>query len=127
MALFLFAILLSKVIYKFIEVFMWSVAIFTLVGLIWASANAQVLRAAPSFVKGLIIPQWPMPRPWDSADATRLLTAVTFAGLGGFWTLFYSYWLRDKGAGWPTMPDDSPTDYREIGSATGVRRHTRQR
>ena len=33
------------------------------------------------------------------ADATKLLTAITFAGLGGFWTLFYSYWLRDKGSG----------------------------
>ena len=40
-----------------------------------------------------------MPRPWDPADATKLLTAITFAGLGGFWTLFYSYWLRDKGSG----------------------------
>jgi len=47
----------------------------------------------------LIIPPWPMPRPWDPADATKLLTAITFAGLGGFWTLFYSYWLRDKGSG----------------------------
>jgi hypothetical protein len=28
-----------------------------------------------------------------------LLTAITFAGLGGFWVLFYSYWLRDKGSG----------------------------
>jgi hypothetical protein len=40
-----------------------------------------------------------MPRPWDPTDATKLLTAITFAGLGGFWTLFYSYWLRDKGTG----------------------------
>jgi len=40
-----------------------------------------------------------MPRPWEQADATKLLTAVTFAGLGGFWTLFYSYWIRDKGIG----------------------------
>ena len=40
-----------------------------------------------------------MPRAWDPADATKLLTAITFAGLGGFWTLFYSYWIRDKGAG----------------------------
>src|SRR2546429_7403591 len=29
----------------------------------------------------------------------RSLTAITFAGLGGFWTLFYSYWGRDKGGG----------------------------
>ncbi|MGZ8494684.1 MAG: Nramp family divalent metal transporter [Candidatus Binatia bacterium] len=99
MGLFLIAILLSKVIYQLIETFMWGVALFTLVGLIWASANAEVLRALPAFIKGLVIPEWPMPRPWDPADATKLLTAVTFAGLGGFWTLFYSSWLRDKGAG----------------------------
>ena len=48
MALFLFAILLSKVIYKLIESFMWGVAIFTLVGLIGASANAEVLRVLPA-------------------------------------------------------------------------------
>jgi len=47
----------------------------------------------------LFIPPSPMPRAWDSSDATKLLTAITFAGLGGFWTLFYSYWIRDKGAG----------------------------
>ncbi len=37
------------------------------------------------------------PRQWDNNDATKLLTAITFAGLGGFWILFYSYWIRDKG------------------------------
>lgn len=99
MAVFLFAILLSKVVYRLIEVFMWGVALFTLVGLIWASANAEVLNALPAFSRGLIVPDLPMPRPWDPADATKLLTAITFAGLGGFWTLFYSYWLRDKGSG----------------------------
>jgi len=99
MALFLAAILLSKVIYQLIEAFMWGVAIFTLVGLVWASANADVLNALPAFLQGLFAPQRPMPRPWDPSDATKVLTAVTFAGLGGFWTLFYSYWLRDKGAG----------------------------
>jgi hypothetical protein len=92
------AILLSRVVYRLIEMFMWFVALFTLVGLIWASANAEVIRSVPDFMRGLVIPQWPSPRPWDRADATKLLTAVTFAGLGGFWTLFYSYWLRDKGS-----------------------------
>jgi hypothetical protein len=99
MALFLGAILLSKVIYRLIETFMWCVALLTLVGLLWASANPEALNALPSFLKGLVFPQRPMPRPWDPADATKLLTAITFAGLGGFWTLFYSYWIRDKGAG----------------------------
>lgn len=99
MFVFFCAILLSKVIYRLVESFMWGVALLTLVGLVWASANPQVSKAIPSFVRGLIAPQWPMPRPWDPADATKLLTAITFAGLGGFWTLFYSYWIRDKGIG----------------------------
>jgi hypothetical protein len=99
MFVFISAILLSNVIYRLVETFMWSVAIVTLVGLLWASANVEVLRALPIFLKGLFIPGWPMPRPWDPDDATKLLTAITFAGLGGFWTLCYSYWVRDKGAG----------------------------
>ena len=99
MAVFLVAILISKVIYRMIEVFMWGVALFTLFGLLWACANDEVLSAVPTFVRGLFVPQSPLPRPWDPADATKLLTAITFAGLGGFWTLFYSYWIRDKGSG----------------------------
>ncbi len=99
MLVFLVAILLSKVIYQMVEFFMWGVALLTLVGLIWASANAEAMHALPAFIKGLFVPDLSMPRPWDPADATKLLTAITFAGLGGFWTLFYSYWVRDKGCG----------------------------
>ena len=99
MLVFLVAILLSKVIYQLVEAFMWGVALLTLVGLLWASANAEALHALPAFARGLFVPDLSMPRPWDSADATKLLTAITFAGLGGFWTLFYSYWVRDKGGG----------------------------
>jgi hypothetical protein len=58
-----------------------------------------VLAATPAFLRGLLGPVGPMPRPWDPADATKLLTAITFAGLGGFWILLYSYWLREKGSG----------------------------
>ncbi|WDT79683.1 MAG: Nramp family divalent metal transporter [Candidatus Manganitrophus sp.] len=52
-----------------------------------------------------------LPRPWDPADGTKLLTGITFAGLGGFWILFYSYWLRDKGGerhGGAHRPDYRP-------------------
>jgi len=87
-AFFLSAILFSKVIYRLVEAFMWGVALVTLLGLLWASAHPDALRAFPAFFKGLFVPQWPLPRPWDPADATKLLTAITFAGLGGFWTLF---------------------------------------
>ncbi len=99
MFVFLSAILLSKVVYRMVEVFMWGVALTTLLGLIWASTHPDALRVLPSFLTGLFVPQFPMPRPWDPDDATKLLTAITFAGLGGFWTLFYSYWIRDKGIG----------------------------
>ena len=99
MAVFLAAILLSKVIYRFVEIFMWGVALVTVAGLFWASANREALQVLPAFIQGLFVPPRTMPRPWDPADATKLLTAITFAGLGGFWTLFYSYWVRDKGCG----------------------------
>jgi len=49
---------------------MWGVALLTLVGLLWASANAEALHALPSFVKGLFIPELPMPRPWGRGPAT---------------------------------------------------------
>jgi ferredoxin len=88
----------SRVIYAAVERIMWVVALVTVAGLVAACSHSTVLAALPSLLRGLAEPQ-PLPRPWDPADATKLLTAITFAGLGGFWTLFYSYWLREKGAG----------------------------
>jgi hypothetical protein len=98
MLIFLGAILFSKVIYRLVELFMWGVAFVTLAGLLASSTHPEALSALPAFATGLFIPQ-ELPRPWDRGDATTLLTAITFAGLGGFWTLFYSYWIRDKGIG----------------------------
>ncbi len=96
-AVFLVAILMSRVVYTLIEWFMKVVAMVTVAGLFWACLQPEVLHAAPSFLKGLLGPGTSMPRPWDTNDASRLLTAITFAGLGGFWILFYSYWMREKG------------------------------
>lgn len=98
-ALFFAAIAASRVIYRLVEAVMWGVVLVTLVGLTVACAHPEVLKTLPHFARGLLAPQWPLPRPWEHADATRLLAAITFAGLGGFWTLFYSYWIRDKGIG----------------------------
>jgi hypothetical protein len=98
-AVFVMAIVFSKVVYGLVENFMKVVAIVTLVGLVWACSTPEVLAMLPEFSRGLLGPAGEMPRPWDGADATKLLTAITFAGLGGFWILFYSYWLRDKGSG----------------------------
>jgi hypothetical protein len=98
-AVFLLAIGLSRVVYALVEGFMKAVALVTVAGLLWACVQPDVIAAVPGFLRGFLGPVGPMPRPWDPADATKLLTAVTFAGLGGFWILFYSYWLREKGSG----------------------------
>ncbi len=95
----LLAVAFSRVVYALVERFMKVVAVVTVAGLLWACLQPDVLRAAPGFLRGLFGPVGPMPRPWDPADATKLLTAITFAGLGGFWILLYSYWLREKGSG----------------------------
>lgn len=70
MAFFLGALMLSRVVYRAVERVMWVVAVTTLIGLGWACVHPSVAQVIPAF-----------------------------AGLGGFWTLFYSYWLREKGAG----------------------------
>ena len=96
-AVFLGGLVFSPVLYRFIERFMVLVAVVTVAGLAIACAHPTVWGRLPEFLGGLVKPTWPLPRPWDPADAPKLLTAITFAGLGGFWTLFYSYWLREKG------------------------------
>ncbi|MGX2030213.1 MULTISPECIES: Nramp family divalent metal transporter [Methylocaldum] len=96
---FLAAIVFSKVVYVLVERFMKMVAVTTVAGLLWACLQTEVIAAVPDFLRGLLGPTAPLPRPWEAQDATKLLTAIAFAGLGGFWILFYSYWLRDKGVG----------------------------
>lgn len=98
-AIFIIALLLSRVVYRMIERVMAIIALITVVGLILACSQLTVLSKAGEFATGIMQPRWPADRTWDPADSTKLLTAITFAGLGGFWTLFYSYWLREKGAG----------------------------
>lgn len=92
------ALALSPVLYRFIEKFMLAVAVVTVAGLVAACTHPTVTDRIPEFLAALLRPG-PMSRPWDPRDATQFLTALTFAGLGGFWTLFYSYWLKEKGAG----------------------------
>ncbi len=98
-AVFAASVFLSRHIYKFIENFMKIVALITVFGLLWACSERQVISALPSFITGLTQVPTELPSNWQTEDATKLLTAITFAGLGGFWILFYSYWLRDKGSG----------------------------
>jgi hypothetical protein len=94
-----FALLFSRTVYTLVERVMTVVAAVTVIGLVLACTHPKVVAAVPSFAAGLVFPVRPEGRVWDPSDATKLLTAVSFAGLGGFWTLFYSSWLREKGAG----------------------------
>jgi Mn2+/Fe2+ NRAMP family transporter len=99
-ALFIVALLLSRVMYAMIEKVMMVVSLVTIIGLGAACMHPTVRATAGEFFSGLLWPRWPEGRVWDGrADATKMLTAITFAGLGGFWALFYSYWLREKNAG----------------------------
>ena len=84
MFIFLSAILLSKVVDRLVEIFMWGISLVTVMGLLLASSHPEVIRVLPSFFKGLFVTQLPMPRPWDLSDVTKLLTTITFAELGGF-------------------------------------------
>lgn len=97
--LFFCSLTFSRVVYFAVEKFMMAVAVITLLGLFSALFHPSVSAKIPEFFSGLFIPNWPDGRIWEKGDTTILLTAITFAGLGGFWTLFYSYWLKEKGAG----------------------------
>lgn len=99
MLVFVVALILSRVVYRLIERVMMVVAVVTVVGLVLACSQETVLAQLGPFMQGLVYPRWPADRSWEPADVTVLLTAITYAGLGGFWTLFYSYWLREKNVG----------------------------
>ena len=94
--IFSFALLTQKRTYAMIEKVMWAVAVVTLFGLVVSCSSSELRGQWPQFLHAMVRPQ-PLARPWDPADADRLLTAITFAGLGGFWILFYSYWILGKG------------------------------
>jgi len=100
---FCFALLTQRRTYQFIEKVMWVVAITTVVGLVVSAASPQLRSYWPSFLKAIVVPG-ELARPWEPKDADRLLTAITFAGLGAFWTLFYSYWILGKGVACAGQP-----------------------
>ena len=98
-AVFFVAVLMSRVIYVLIERVMIVIAIVTFVGLVLACLQADVRPHYGEFLSGIFWPKGGLARPWEAGDTTRLLAAITFAGLGGFWLLFYSYWIREKNVG----------------------------
>jgi hypothetical protein len=97
---FTMAILFAKTVYKLIEWVMKIVAVLSLFGMMVACSHPTVRGQLGEFLRGIFVPDFQAIQTFDvAADAELLLTAVTFAGLGGFWTLFYSYWIKEKGFG----------------------------
>jgi hypothetical protein len=98
--LFTLALLYVKTAYQLIEWVMKVVAIVSLLGMLIACAHPDVRAVLGEFAAGLVSPDRVAMQTFDrAADAEKLLTAITFAGLGGFWTLFYSYWIKEKRVG----------------------------
>lgn len=86
----------AKKTYVFVEKFMLFVAIGTFLGLFVSCLHPDVLKNLKHFVLGFFQPEISSVEP---SDYEELITAITFMGLGGFWSLFYSYWIIEKGFG----------------------------
>jgi hypothetical protein len=81
--------------YGKIEKMMMFVAAVTVIGLIISLFQSRVSPNILPALKHTIVPG-ALTREWDKVDSLRLLTAIMFAGLGGFWNLFNSYWIIAK-------------------------------
>ncbi|MBU1130239.1 Nramp family divalent metal transporter [Patescibacteria group bacterium] len=94
------ALLLSKVIYKFIENVMKVVTVITITGLSLSVILVGKWVNVVDFVDGLFNPlSLGVGVDWGNFDYSKLITALVFAGMGGFLNLMYSYWMKDKGVG----------------------------
>ena len=100
---FLMMIFFSKVVYNTIERLMKILIIICFVGVLIAVIQPQVLQTANDFFHAYFNPLnifiSGMPINWNHSDNNVLLTAICFAGMGGFLNVMYSYWIRDKGIG----------------------------
>jgi Mn2+/Fe2+ NRAMP family transporter len=102
-AVFAGTIFLGPVVYNIIERFMTIIVAITIGGLIVAVLNPTVLATASSFFSAYLNPghffTHGLPPDFEQEDLNTLLTAIAFAGMGGFFNAMYSYWVRDKGHG----------------------------
>jgi Mn2+/Fe2+ NRAMP family transporter len=98
-AAFAAALFVGRTVYRTIERFMFVVAIVTAVGLVAASLQPQVLEVLPRFLRAVVLPTQVPPLPRDPAELEKFYTMMCYSGLGGFWSLFYSFWIREKGFG----------------------------
>jgi hypothetical protein len=86
----------SKKVYDVIEKIMMFVATGTFLGLVISCSYKTVLEKIPEFFSSFLKPNIKV---LEKNDYEKVITAITFMGLGGFWSLFYSYWILGKGMG----------------------------
>ena len=102
-AVFVGAIVLGPVVYSLIERFMTFIVVVTVGGLMIAIFDPAVLSTAGSFFAAYLNPLTffvqGLPASFAKDDLNTLLTGIAFAGMGGFFNVMYSYWIRDKGHG----------------------------
>ncbi len=99
-AIFSFGMFKSSRVYKLLENFMKAIVGITVIGLAVSLFQQQVFATSKNFFAAFFNPlSVTIPANWDPSDASKLVTALAFAGLGGFFTLMYSYWIKDKGIG----------------------------
>jgi hypothetical protein len=121
--LFFFSFLLfSPVVYQWIEKVMWVVAGLSVAGVLAVIWYPEVLRVGGDFFRSLITPPTGLPERWEPADTPILLTALAFAGMGGYFSFFYSYWIHEKRAGMASYKGriTSPLTGREEDSYEGA-------
>jgi len=75
---------------------MMFVAIGTFLGLAISCSYKTVIEKIPEFFSSFLEPNIKV---LERNDYEKVITAITFMGLGGFWSLFYSYWILGKGMG----------------------------
>jgi hypothetical protein len=98
MIIFFLALVLSPVIYKFLERFLLVCMIIGVGGVIVVAFHPHLWGVWPTFAQALVTYQaWPAN--FDPKDYDVLLTSLAYLGLGGFWQLTYPNWIREAGTG----------------------------
>jgi hypothetical protein len=100
---YLAALFLGPVAYSVVEKISSAAVIVTIAGLLAALVQPQVYNTAGAFWGAFFNPfqSWPLaglPSNWSAGDTNTLVTAIAFAGAGGWGQVFFTYWFRDKGA-----------------------------
>jgi Mn2+/Fe2+ NRAMP family transporter len=100
-AIYLFALVFSKVAYTLVEKFSMVVVVVTMGGIIFAVFQEPVLAVTGEFFTALVPHYTPVSEipNWEPKDINTVVTSIAFAGAGGFGQLFIAYWMRDKQVG----------------------------